>query len=147
MVEDKDIGSLTAQNLESALVKLYTVILRFLIRANQLYQSSIKRLGHGIRSPDVIKDFIDECTKQEIQVSLEASNYKQTMDNKAHAGVNEKLRVLLDELRSPISYIDSGVMDIRKMLTKTEQLSLLRWVSDIHYESDHKSARKEPVNG
>jgi hypothetical protein len=135
-------------NLESALVMLYAAMLRFLSTANQLYDKNVAaRAIHGILNPDKVVSFVDECRSLERRVDIEASNCERTYSRAKLGECGERLKQLLAGLQEPIVRVDSRVAALHDRLNESERSEILTWVSDIQYESNHYTARKERTDG
>lgn len=132
-----------AQNLESALVTLYTAILRFLVEANKLYKSFGVRVIHGFLQPDQMVGFVKECEALESRVETEASNCERIYSRTAHAKLDEnreRLEQLLVDLQEPILRTDARVAAIEIRLNESERIEMLNWISHIQYEKNHHTA-------
>ncbi|KAH0538447.1 hypothetical protein FGG08_004945 [Glutinoglossum americanum] len=142
---------LAVANLKSALVALYAAMLRFLSTANRLYDKGFgARTVHGILSPGELVSFVDECQRLETRVDIEASNCERTYSHLAYAKLGEcgeRLKRLLAGLREPVMRVDSRVAALHDRLDESEQIEILTWVSDIPYESNHYTARRERTGG
>jgi hypothetical protein len=140
-----------AAHLKLALVTLYAAILRFLSTASRLYDKSFgARAIHGILNPDEVVSFVDEFQRLETRVDIEASNCERTFSRGAHAKLGERgerLKELLAGLEEPIMRVDSRVAALHDRLNESERLEILTWISDIPYESNHYTARKERTEG
>jgi hypothetical protein len=135
-------------NLESALVTLYAAMLRFLSTANQLYDKNVAaRAIHGILNPDKVVSFVDECRSLERRVDIEASNCERTCNRAKSGECDERLKQLLAGLQEPIVRVDSRVAALHDRLDESERSEILTWVSDIQYEGNHYTARKERADG
>ena len=135
-------------NLESALVTLYAAMLRFLSTANQLYGKNVAaRAIHGILNPDKVASFVGECQSLEERVDIEASNCERTYSRAKLGECGERLKQLLVDLQEPIVRVDSRVTALHDRLDESERSEILTWVSDIQYESNHYTARKERTDG
>jgi ankyrin repeat domain-containing protein 50 len=138
-------------HLESALVTMYAAILRFLSTASRIYDKSFgARAIHSILNPEEVVNFVDECRGLETRVDIEAGNCERTYSRAAHAELGEcgeRLKQLLAGLQEPIMRVDSRVAALQDRLDESERLEILTWVSDIPYESNHYTARKERTDG
>lgn len=143
-----------APNLELALIELYTIVLRFLAKANQLYDSFIKRQVYGVLNPNEVNKIVDECTRQEQQVEFDATNCERISSQNAHSatqkGLQEcegKLRLMLKDLKQPLQEMKFELTAIHTKLCDKEQLDSLTWASSISYEANHKVARETRTDG
>lgn len=131
------------ENLTSALVGLYVVVLRFLAHAKQLYdQSLVSRTLANLLRPEVL-GFVEECKDLEAQVDTEARNLDRIQDREA----NTKLMTLLEDLKNPILRVDARVGALYEELEVDKRRKILSWVSDIPYKDIHYEARKGWTSG
>lgn len=133
-------------NLESALVTLYSHLLRFLALANRFYKkNNATRAGYGILNPNEFASFVEESASLEKRVDCEAhiceSTYNRDMNVESVSRAHELKRLLI-ELKEPIMRIDSRVAAMFRNLNSNKQSDILRWISSIPYEDNHKTARK-----
>ena len=130
-------------NLQTALVALYSAILRFLASSKQLYDRSFvsRTLGSSL-SPEVL-GFVETCKDLEAQVVTEARNLDRIQDRET----NTKLESLLEDLKIPILRVDDRVGALSDGYEVDKRNKILSWVSDIPYEEVHYVARKGWTNG
>lgn len=131
------------ENLKSALIALYIVVLRFLAHAKQLYDRSlVSRILADVLQPKVL-GFIEECKDLEAQVDTEARNLDSIQDREA----DTKLMSLLEDLKNPILRVDARVGALYEGFEVDKQRKILSWVSDIPYKDVHYEARKGWTDG
>ena len=138
-------------NLESALLALYSHLLRFLALANQFYKKNIaSRAVYGILNPDKFVSFVEECAFFEKRVDIEAKICESTYNREVNLeSVNRarELKQLLVELNKPTTRVDYRVAAMFDHLNRTNQSDILRWISSIPYEENHRTARKGRIDG
>lgn len=133
-------------NLQDALVKLYTKVLQFLAGANRLYnKSTVSRAIHAILNPDEVRSFIQDCQSLEDRVDIEASNCERMYTHEALSGLGKQmkqLRQLLNDINKPIVRTDPGIAALWDRSNSNEHSKILLWTSDIPYEENHKTAKE-----
>lgn len=135
-----------AINLTSALVRLYATVLSFLGRAIRAYnQGSIIRTLSSILDPGKVIDFLEKIQALEDTVIIEVDNCERIHTRRMQASSEEHFQMLkqiLDDLKSPFLRIDSRVAGLCERLDTAERLSILEWISGVHYEENHFFARQ-----
>lgn len=131
-------------NMERALVAIYSHILRFLVKADQLYEkNSANRILYAILNPTEVDGFVKSCERLETQVEIETRNcestYTREMNEETVARIM-KLEQLLVNLEEPIVRVDCRVATMFERLNKSEQSEILQWISSIPYEDNHTTA-------
>ena len=131
-------------NFESALVKLYAVILQFLSKAIQLFdKNTASRAIHGFWSPDDVTDFENKCQTLEEQVEIEVKNCERFYNRVARAedGRNAvQLKLLLQDMKQSISRLDTTVTTLGSRSAEAKREVILSWTSNIFFRDDHDSA-------
>jgi hypothetical protein len=90
-LEDEDYSE-AAEQLRGILMKLYTLILQFLIKALRLFDmNKAKRAAHAFWNLDVVVNFEDECNKLEVGAEIAAENCERVTNRNAHAEELESL--------------------------------------------------------
>lgn len=135
-----------SENLQSALVALYSTILHFVACANRLYgKNTAVRSVYALFNSDILNKFITDLHEREIRVENEAHNCDrmntQAANSELRESVNE-LKSLLARLEEPIIQIDRRVAAHLEKLEESEQLTILKWTSDIQYTEHHKSVNQ-----
>jgi ankyrin repeat domain-containing protein 50 len=138
--------ALALENLTSALVELYVLILQFLAKANGLFgKSAIHRSWSAFWNTTDIEDFEKKCQSSEEWVKAEADNCHQYYSHHAQSEDDKKLAQILQDLESQnqlLSDVKSTVDALWSRATDDEQTKILRWTSKIPFEADHYSAQK-----
>jgi hypothetical protein len=126
------------KELESALVALYTVILRFLAEATQFYKNHHTGVLQGT-FPNLVDSFVNKCGYLENRVSTEAENCEGTSNRTAH--------LMLGEYGYGEEGDNSQVAALSDRLDENKRLKILLWVSNIPYKDSHFIAREGRVDG
>jgi hypothetical protein len=135
----RDTDELT--NLERSLVGLYVVILEYLSAASDLFDmSTLRRIGHAMLMPDKVEAFLAACENALTPLDIDASNCERLFQRAVHDEVSAKLQQLLTELQAPLVRIDRRVAALSERSRRAEHGAILRWVSDIPYETNHHLA-------
>ncbi|KAI9783442.1 MAG: hypothetical protein M1816_001366 [Peltula sp. TS41687] len=133
-------------NLRSSLVKLYTAILRFLAKANQLLDKNTgRRAVYAFLRPNIVADFVKQCSELGEEVDTDARNCWQEynvaiLEQLGTAG--HQLQRYLEDLHQPVIRIDSKVANLWDISHRSEQSDILRWISSIPFEENHITACK-----
>ena len=124
------------ENLQLALVRLYTALLEFLAKARRLYQASVMRFLHGFLEHNDITGFVDKCQALANEVDTDASNCSR-LHSQASAS---QLHLLLTDLQQPVMRTDASVAALYEDMNESERLKILQWLSHIPYEANHYAA-------
>ncbi|KAL8946442.1 MAG: hypothetical protein Q9222_007163 [Ikaeria aurantiellina] len=137
--------SVTHLELEEALLRLYTAILTYLVRARHYYsKSTLRRLGASIIVTaeaiegclaDVVVKFneLERCTRLvERNFALDVSSAQDTN--------HHTLKSLLASLEQPVLRTASQISDVYASLQSDERRKFLSWLSTIRYREHHKTA-------
>ncbi|KAI9693666.1 MAG: hypothetical protein M1822_002937 [Bathelium mastoideum] len=133
------------KDLEAALVKLYEVILHYLLKAEKYYkQDTFKRVVKSIaqQSPtdlDRLLEMIDEREGQVTQLSILIRRESQLQID----DTTQRMEDLLKGLQQPFLLISEQVQDLRDDLSKDRRRRLLQWLSKIPYRQHHRAVRKD----
>jgi hypothetical protein len=80
-------------DLERSLVRLYTVILRFLATATEIFaKGGIHRAAHAMLNPDEVEKFIEDCEKRELSLEADASNCERVVQKAAYNDQTTRLQ-------------------------------------------------------
>jgi hypothetical protein len=133
--------------LESALVELYTVILRFLAKANGLLgKNTISRALHAFLDPDDWTDFENECQLREKRVEEQAQQCERlyNRDARTNEALNaERLKTLLQDIKKQNDILAETVTNLWERSNAEERRKILEWASDVACEDHHSFARRE----
>jgi hypothetical protein len=135
------------------LVDLYILILRFLAKALRVYENN--SLGRAIAacwSSDDIQMFERECQGLETRAEIEAQNCERFL-NSAERAMTAKMRKdlsklsKLSDISDSLDHVDFLATEMWGKLQEEEMGTILRWVSEIPHEDDHKAARNGRTPG
>lgn len=131
------------ENLASALQELYTAILRFLVEAVGLLESSsVKRTLHAFLQPGDVDKFRSNCQELEQRVDMEARNCESSSNSAMRQDVTH-LQNLLGEISKTadaIYHTDKTVEALWHKATREERTEILTWICAIPYEDNHTFA-------
>jgi hypothetical protein len=137
------IAELAECKLKTALVALYTVVLRLL--ATTIYlcgRSTATRALRAIFDPSKLENLLLECQALEARVDTEVSNCERARSAERHAQQHADLHTLLGAFRAPIVRSDGRVAELWRRAGREHLSSMLCWASDIPYELAHATARE-----
>ncbi|CAI7624637.1 unnamed protein product [Penicillium glandicola] len=140
----KDGHSMRArQNLRSALIEFYVVILHFLARAARTYQhSSSRRAITAIWSSGDIGDFERQCQKFERRAETEAQVFERCQSNHARKVLSE-IKCQIDD----IGHVEITTSATWEYLQGEERHKILKWVTEIDAEDQHQTAKDDRTVG
>jgi hypothetical protein len=135
--------------LQSRLVELYVVILRFLAEAIHIYQKSTsKRILEAFLKLSEVEEFEENCQRRANDVEVAASS----CDRIVAFHESENLKKYFSDLQSELKIlatIDSSLEEVRNTvaimwthLEENKRAEILKWSSDIPYEDNHRTALK-----
>jgi hypothetical protein len=138
-------------NLISALIATYSVILAFLSKAAKVYnQNTPTRAIVSLWSKDETTEFGSKCESLERRLDSEAQNCEACATRYAESKTSRQidelkgLLLLLTELRDltgPIIRTENTVSLLWQASEQLERGKILEWVSDIRVQDHHQSAR------
>ena len=128
------------KDLEAALVKLYTAILKVLAEAYDAFDKS------GIRRVLRLTLYDNQLSRLDTDVIVCADTCKQVYCRNSHESARENLRTLRD-LEQSIQYIGSRVRILLRRVGTERRIQILQWISPIHYKDSHNAACKEHTSG
>ena len=138
-------------NLESALVEIYSHILKFLATARRLKGKGHARMAlHGLLNPEEAENFVKDCESMERRVDSEARNCESLHTREANAESAKRVDILhslLLSLDQPLARLDSRVGLMFKRLEESKQSEILQWISPIPYEDSHRTASRGRTEG
>jgi hypothetical protein len=128
--------------LETALVLLYTAVLRLLAAALHLYnKNTASRALRAMLEPAKVTDLLDECQTLEARVDIDAGNCERASNAVRHEQQHASLRALLQAFEAPILRTDARVADVWERSNAAQHAAILRWTSHIAHEDMHNAAR------
>ncbi len=94
-----------------------------------------------------MKAFVDECKNAQVQLEIDVSNCERVSQHAHRVGHTSALRQLLMDLKSPLLRVDTRVTALFQKSNEAEHVDILRWVSQIPYETNHHTACDGRVEG
>lgn len=146
MVSADSADSATSQ-LEAASVDLYVEILRFLCEAIKLYQSLIKKVVNALFTPTRLSDHLSRFKDLGDQVKDQAEICEMQHGREVQQMLGDKYERLRRSLEDRLVRIDKSVGGLWVECKLQERCDILKWISEIPYETDHDTASKDRVNG
>lgn len=138
-------------NLRSALVEIYSHILKFLATARRLKSKGYARMVvHGLFNPEEAEKFVKDCEKMEWRVDSEARNCESLYTREAYAESANRadvLHSLLLRFDQPLIRLDSRVGLMFTRLEESRQSKILQWISLIPYKDGHMTASRGRTEG
>lgn len=131
-----------AAKLEESLADYWSIILKFLIHATNIFQLSTTRRALTSLSSQDINDFELRCHKLEGRVETNADNCDREGTREFYAIMCEQ-RKDLEFLRLNYAIVDQ----IWKVMRRDERTKILQWVSRIPYIDNHLTASEGRTEG
>lgn len=135
----------TLDRLHDALTQLYTVMLRLISHACQLFaDGSTKSMLHTIFHPQEAALYI-QLRKAERDVEHAVTNCNQNQSEEIDAQPTKfslLSKRLIENLGRLINRTDEGVCEAMDKIDKVRQLKILDWISGTLYEKHHDSVRE-----
>lgn len=123
-------------NLETALVKLYVILLQLIIVAHDLCsQSMTVRALKATFDPSKLDDLVEACSQREAQVKREAD----LCDKVRKRQVDQAVLAWLENLFKPVVRVDENVKAVLQRLELEEKYALLEWMCPTLYGFHHDS--------
>ncbi|KAI0440072.1 hypothetical protein F4803DRAFT_528891 [Xylaria telfairii] len=136
------IDQAVVQNLESALVKLYTSVLRALLEVNKfLSMPAYTQSLYAIFHPGMGSSHLDSLKQGETEVDREIKACEGQRRSNTDVRFEKHLRGLLN-LTAPILHIDESVKQVLQKLDRGELIQVLQWISPIEYTRHHNTVRE-----
>jgi hypothetical protein len=144
--QPKDPGeTLALENLTSALVELYAIILLFLAKSTGFLGNSIaQRALSAFLNPTDVIDLEKKCDSSEKRAETEAGNCERYCRQIAQSEQSQNLMNLLEQLEDQNNFLGglNGKVDILSSLAKgDEQNKILSWISEIQFQKIHNLAK------
>ena len=144
--------------LENSIVDLYTLVLKFLIRAQQFYsKNTVERSVKNIFDRNKFQGYLDDIAKR--QTGIE--KYADLVDKQQRQNIEEglekltleekddydRLRKALDDIKRPINRMEGQLNAVHDNLKDSERQEILRWLSPIPYIQHHVQSRTDILEG
>jgi hypothetical protein len=141
-------GEVALSNMEKSLVALYSVIRQFLSTTIALFEKrTVGRALYAVVHPAKIEEFIATCDVMERRLESDIDNCERVHQRTHDDSRTAQMRSLLADLRAPLVRIDARLEALFERSNATEQCSILQWVSNVPYESDHYAAKEGQTDG
>ncbi|KAI1115050.1 hypothetical protein F5Y14DRAFT_450409 [Nemania sp. NC0429] len=142
MYNRKTIQSAAIDNFESALIKLYALVLKGLAEADEfLRRSTPEQILSAIFEPTKSSSLLESLEKGEDRVDREAMACEAQRTLQIDAIVQNQLNSLLD-LMKPVLRIDNNVNKVLQWIDKKELIKILSWISPIEYRRHHDTVQE-----
>lgn len=145
--------------LESSIVDLYTLVLKFLIGAQKFYsKNTAERIFKNVFDVhNKFQGYLDAIAKQQLQVK----KYADLVDAQQRKNLEEGLETLtleekdnfhrlekaLEEVQRPINRMQRQLEDVHENLKSAERQEILRWLSPIPYIQHHVQSKTDILEG
>jgi hypothetical protein len=138
-----DDTSITIKELKSTLMKLYVLILQFLCKAIQLYETNrLKRTIHAFWNLDEVIKFEEQCYKLEMQTEIAAKNCELVSSRNAHTEELDLLQEWSQETEDSINQLGLKLTTLCERSNMENSRDALNWASTIPCEDIHFFSRK-----
>ncbi|KAI0102983.1 hypothetical protein GGR51DRAFT_259049 [Nemania sp. FL0031] len=125
------------ENLESALICLYSSVLQGLVKTNEFLSRRLPdRVFYAILHPTRGSGLLANLKQGEDLVEREIVACEGQLRVKADAGFQEQLHSLL-ELKEPVLRADKNIKEVLQQLDEIELIEILKWVSPIEFRKHH----------
>ncbi|OCL11473.1 hypothetical protein AOQ84DRAFT_386815, partial [Glonium stellatum] len=130
---------LALENLQSALVELYSASLELLANAETLFsKNTAKQTVYAIFHPGQTADLFSKLTELETELGSEV----QACESGRSAAADARLMHFLRGLDAPLTHIDETVWTLLERVDSKEQLEILEWISATPYGKHHNEVRE-----
>lgn len=147
------------EELRNTQITLYAAILKYLVKANDFYTSSVrKRVVHSMTKPEFSgEELLEQIRKHDLQVERAAGHMRAEMTSKLHESISvsannheastQRLQTLLHSLEAPIIRMMGSTEYFEQSVRKEEQARLLRWLSTVPCRRQHTEIHRHTVPG
>ena len=154
-------GSTTTavEKLRDALIVLYTVLLKYLVKAKQFFQeiTALRVIKSGLTTKRDIDYLTAEIQPAQDCVNQYASIVDSEISRRMEASVStlgqeqatnyQKLKKLLEEIDGPIQRMSNQLRHFEDHLKTTERMEVLKWMSSLPYTAYHNQNKKDVLEG
>ncbi|AEO64672.1 uncharacterized protein THITE_74764 [Thermothielavioides terrestris NRRL 8126] len=135
---------LALNNLQAALIDLYSAALELLANSTKLLdKSTITRTLHSMLHPGETVDLFSNLVKHESELAREA----QACESRRRADADASLMRLLRELEVPLTRVDDKVSSLLERIDDSERLAILEWISAVPYRKHHNTVKEDRTPG
>lgn len=140
------VGHDAACLLERILLLLYTELLAFLALGLDRMSSSMQmQTLVALYNPQEVPDQIQRIKDMAEQVEVEASNCERCLHSASHTSRIVEVEVLRKAIDEGLFRADAKIERLWVRTNEEDRGRILRWISPIHYASDHQFARQNRV--
>ncbi|KAL6794836.1 hypothetical protein GGI42DRAFT_363259 [Trichoderma sp. SZMC 28013] len=141
--------SVSRKQLQLAMVKLYTSILRYLAKARQYFSThTVKRaIKSALSTPESeVQQYLDIISKKlsDVESCLLIVQLEET---RATSAKTEKITQYLSALGKPIIRSSAQLTELHKSLSRQERTKILNWLSQINTRYHHQLEGKDHLPG
>lgn len=127
------------ENLQSALVELYSASLKLLANSKELLsKNAAARTVYAILNPGESADFFSKVVELETRLGSEV----QVCESGRSATADTRLSDLLRGLDAPLTRIDERVCTLLEQVNINERLEILEWISAMPYRKHHNTVKE-----
>ncbi|KAK3933812.1 hypothetical protein QBC46DRAFT_326021 [Diplogelasinospora grovesii] len=127
------------ENLQSALVKLYSGSLELLANSSQLFsKNTAAQTMHAILHPGKTASLFSKLDELETKLGREV----QACEVGRSADADTRLTDLLRKLDAPLARVDENVCTLLERTDNEERLKILEWISLIPYGKHHGAVKE-----
>jgi hypothetical protein len=140
------------RELSDLIERLYVKILSFLARCIRAF-STDRSSSHPLSvlrillKPNEISDMITEMADTEVQVSAAATLCERYASKVVADKSEASFKRIQEELKNKMDGLEMDAAKFWNKLDEDERVTIMQWVSNIPYETDHYVARKGRVEG
>ncbi|KAM0238863.1 hypothetical protein ACHAP5_008552 [Fusarium lateritium] len=133
------------QRLRDELIKLYTAILSYLVKANSYYkQGRLKSFfKNGLLASSDFESVFADIEKAQAHIDRSVV----TFGLQEQLNTSSELKQMMRSFNTPINRWDQALHDIIDHLEGEQRRKLLGWISDVKYEQHHEQAKSEVLKG
>lgn len=147
-----------ADALEDGIIKQFAAICAFLGLAVDYYSSgSVENTVNGLLNPSALAKCIEKITETELQVERHARVCAAVLDEETRQQHGERLKTLdsvlaglmdsFGKLQVGSTTIEAGVDQLLEALTANQTHEIMRWISQVPYESDLYNSERGRLTG
>lgn len=140
------VGQDAVSLLERALLLLYTELLSFLALGLERMSSSMQmQTIVALFNPEKVVEQLQRIKDMAEQVEVEASNCERCLHSASHASMIADVKGLQKVVDEGSIRADAKLEQLWVRTSEEDRGRILRWISPIHFVSDHEFARHNRV--